>query len=343
MLKLIRLVAIGLATLALTVDAMPASAQQTLEAVKKRGHLICGVDGNLPGFSLFNAVKEWEGMDVDLCRAIAAATLGDANKAEFVPVTTSERFDQLAAGKFDVLTRNSTYTLQRTAGTKVRFAVVNYYDGQAFVVAKKAKIEQVAGLRSSNICVTKGTTHEFNMGAWFQARRLSVVQVPFDSDEAMYTGFFAGRCVAVTADATALAASIVRSGKAADYLMLPDVISKEPLGPYVRDGDSQWLDIVAWTHYAMVEAEERGINPKSIDAFKREVTDPNLRLFLGVDPGNGKALGLSEDWAYNIIKQVGNYGEIYEKNVGMGSALKFSRGVNALWTKGGLMYSMPMR
>jgi general L-amino acid transport system substrate-binding protein len=339
MLKLLRVVAIGL----VMVCGLPAAAQQTLEAVKKRGHLICGVDGNLPGFSLLNAVKEWEGMDVDLCRAIAAAIFGDASKVQFVSVTAKDRFDKLAAGEFDVLARNSTVTLQRSAGLNVRFAVVNFFDGQAFVVPKKLKIEQLASVRGGNICVAKGTTHEFNMDAWFRARRLTVIPVAFDSPEAMYAGFFASRCIAVTADATALAGYIVRSGKAAEYMMLPDIISKEPLGPFVRNGDSPWLDIVRWAHYAMLEAEERGITPKSIDALKREVTDPNLRLFLGVDPGNGKALGLSEDWAYNIVKQVGNYGEIYEKNVGMGSALKFSRGVNALWSKGGLMYPLPMR
>jgi general L-amino acid transport system substrate-binding protein len=337
--RLLCVVVVGVALL----TSLSAWAQSTLETVKKRGQVVCGVDGTLPGFSLLNAVNEWEGMDVDLCRAIAAATLGDASKVKFVQVTPKERFDRLAAGDFDVLTRNTTGTLQRTAGTKVRFAVVNYYDGQAFVVPKKLKIDQAAGLRSSNVCVTKGTTHEFNLGAWFQARRLAIVQVPFDSDEAMYSGFFVGRCAGVTADATALAATIVRSGKAAEYMMLPDIISKEPLGPYVRDGDTQWLDIVRWSHYAMVEAEERDISDKSIEAPRREARDPNIRLFLGLDPGNGKALGLSEDWAYNIVSQVGNYGEIYEKNVGMGSALKFSRGVNALWGKGGLMYALPLR
>ena len=337
--KIMRVVAIGV----LVLIGLPAAAQQTLEAVKKRGEVVCGVDGQLPGFSLLNAVKEWEGLDVDLCRAIAAAALGDATKVKFVQVTPKERFDRLAAGEFDVLTRNTTGTLQRTAGTKVRFAVVNYYDGQAFVVPKKLKIDQLAGLRSGNICVGKGTTHEFNLDAWFKARRMAAVPVTFDTPEGMYDAFFANRCVGVTADATGLAATIVRSGKAAEYMMLPDIISREPLGPYVRNGDSPWLDIVRWTHYAMLEAEERSITPRSIDALKREVTDPYLRLFLGVDPGNGKALGLSEDWAYNIVKQVGNYGEIYEKNVGMGSPLKFARGVNALWSKGGLMYPLPLR
>ncbi len=336
---LARMVAICIAVLC----GLPAAAQQTLDAVKKRGHLICGVDGTLPGFSLLNAVKEWEGMDVDLCRAVAAAIFGDATKVQFVAVTAKDRFDRLAAGEFDVLARNSTVTLQRSAGLNVRFAVVNYFDGQAFVVPKKQKIEQLAGVRGGNVCVAKGTTHEFNMDAWFRARRLTAVPVSFDSPEAMYAGFFASRCIAVTADATALAASIVRSGKAAEYMMLPEIISKEPLGPYVRNGDSPWLDIVRWTHYAMLEAEERGISPKSIEALRREANDPSLRLFLGVDPGNGKALGLGEDWAYNIVKQVGNYGEIYEKNVGMGSPLKFARGVNALWSKGGLMYPLPLR
>jgi general L-amino acid transport system substrate-binding protein len=333
----------ALAALTIVMLQGPASAESTLDQVRKRGELVCGVDGSLPGFSLHNAVNEWEGLDVDLCRAVAAAVLGDAKRVKFVPVSANERFAKLAAGDFDVLARNSTVTLQRAAGAKVRFAVVNYIDGQAFVVPKKLKIEQLANLSGSTVCLAKGTTHEFNMVSWFKARRLTVTPAAFDTAEAMYNAFFASRCAAVTADATALAGAIVRSGRAAEYIMLPGVISKEPLGPYVRDGDSQWLDIVRWTHYAMLEAEERGISPKNIDSLKRELGDPYLRVFLGVDPGNGKALGLSEDWAYNVISQVGNYGDIYERNVGMASPLKFSRGVNALWTKGGQMYPLPLR
>jgi general L-amino acid transport system substrate-binding protein len=323
--------------------AAPAAAQSTLETVKKRDQLVCGVDGTLPGFSLFNAVKEWEGLDVDLCRAVAAAVLGDATKVKFVSVSANDRFDKLAAGDFDVLARNSTVTLQRSAGRKVRFAVVNYIDGQTFVVPKKLKIEQLANLSGSTVCLAKGTTHEFSMSAWFAARRLTVTPLTFDTAEAMYNAFYASRCAAVTADSTALAGAIVRSGRAAEYRMLPEVISKEPLGPYVRDGDSQWLDVVRWTHYAMLEAEERGISAKNIDSLKRELNDPTLRVLLGVDPGNGKALGLSEDWLYNIVKQVGNYGDIYEKNVGQGSPLKFGRGINALSSKGGQMYPLPLR
>jgi general L-amino acid transport system substrate-binding protein len=333
--------AIAIATALLL--AVPASAQSTRDTVKKRGEIICGVDGTLPGFSLFNAVKEWEGLDVDLCRAIAAAVLGDATKVKFVTVSANDRFDKLAAGNFDVLARNSTVTLQRSAGGKVRFAVVNYIDGQTFVVPKKLKIEQLANLSGSTVCLAKGTTHEFNMKAWFGARRLSITPLTFDTAESMYSAFLASRCAAVTADSTALAGAIVRSGRAAEYRMLPEVISKEPLGPYVRDGDSQWLDLVRWTHYAMLEAEERGISAKNIDSLKRELNDPTLRVLLGVDPGNGRALGLSEDWLYNIIKQVGNYGDIYEKNVGQGSPLKFARGINALSSKGGQMYPLPLR
>ena len=338
-----RLLRCVLAALGVVLLQMPASAETTLGQVKKHGELACGVDGALPGFSLFNAVKEWEGLDVDLCRGVAAAVLGDAKKVKFVSVNANERFDRLAAGDFDVLARNSTVTLQRSAGTKVRYAVINYIDGQAFVVPKKLRIELLANLSGLRVCLSKGTTHELNTQAWFSARRLSVQAVAFEQTEEMYKAFYAGRCDGVTADATALAAAIVRSGRAAEYMMLKEVISREPLGPYVRDGDSQWLDIVRWTHYAMLEAEDRGVSPRNIDALKSELNDRGLRLLLGIDPGNGKALGLDEKWAYNIIKQVGNYGEIYERNVGMGSPLKFARGINALWSKGGQMYPLPLR
>ncbi len=318
--KLIRVVVFGV----LTICSLPAMAQQTLEAVKKRGQVMCGVDGTLPGFSFLNAVKEWEGLDVDLCRAIAAATLGDASKVQFVRVTAEERFDKLAAGEFDVLTRNTTGTLQRTAGSKVQFVVPNYYDGQGFVVPKKLKIDQLAGLRGATICVTKGrlTSSTWRHGSRPPARgradglrhRRGHVQWLLRQPLRGGNRRFHGPC-----------RHLRTIGQGRRLYDAAEIISKEPLGPYVRNNDPQWFEIVRWTHYAMVDAEERGITPKSIDALKREVTDPNLRLFLGVDPGNGKALGLSEDWAYNVIKQVGNYGEIYEKNVGMGSALKFAR------------------
>ncbi|MBS0538659.1 MAG: amino acid ABC transporter substrate-binding protein [Proteobacteria bacterium] len=337
-----RLIAIVLAACVLLPLAQPASAQATLDAVRKRGSLSCGVNGAAPGFSMQNAAKQWEGLDVDLCRAIAAATLGDATKVTYTPLTAERRFAALETGSIDVLARNTTVSLQRSAGVHARFAAINYYDGQAFVVPKQLKLTRVSGLADKTVCVTKGTTHEFNMAAWFTLRGFTIYTLNFDTQEQMYAAFFAGRCQAVTQDSTALAAAIVQSGKVDDYMMLPDIISKEPLGPYVRNGDSPWLDVVRWTHYAMLEAEEREITRNNVDG-KLEAKDVNVQLLLGVRPGNGKILGLDEKWAYNIVKQVGNYGEIFERNVGGGSALKFGRGVNALWTRGGAMYAPPLR
>ncbi len=332
-----------LAIAALSLLAVSASAQQTLEAVKKRGTLVCGVNGSgAPGFSQKNDRNEWAGLDVDLCRAVAAATLGDARKVEFVPTTAVERFDVLTSGKIDLLARNTTVNLERSVGARVRYAVVNYYDGQGFVVPKKAGIGRVSGLADKIVCVTKGTTHEYNMAAWFKLRGTQVLVLNFDTPDAAYQAFFAGKCVAVTQDLTALAGAIVSSGKAADYAMLPDIISKEPLGPYVRNGDSPWLDVVRWSHYAMLEAEEREITQNNVTG-KVEAQDPNVRRLLGVAPGNGRALGLDEKWAYNIIKQVGNYSDSFERNLGQDSPLKFGRGINALWTKGGVMYPLPLR
>ena len=324
------------------LTALPAAAESTLDVVKKRGQLVCGANGQLPGFSFLNAVKEWEGLDVDLCRAIAAAALGDATKVKFVPLTAQQRFQALAAGEVDVLVRNTTVTLQRDAGLGIQFAAINYFDGQAFVVPAKLNIKELASLRSSTICYTKGTTHEANMLNWFRVRALSVMPVGFDSEDAMYEAFFASRCVGVTADATALAAFLVRSGKAANYFMLPDVISKEPLGPFVRRGDEAWLDVVRWTHYAMLEAEERGISRASVDA-ELQSHDPEVKIFLGVTPGNGKALGIDEKWAYNIVKQVGNYSDSFERNLGSRSPLNLARRINALWNQGGQMYPPPLR
>ena len=275
---------------------LPTAGQSTLEAVKKRGKLVCGVNGSLPGFSLFNAVREWEGLDVDFCRALAAAVLGDAGKVSFQPVSVERRFEALAGGEFDVLARNSTGTLARTAGTKVRFVVPNFYDGQGFVVRKNLDIDRATSLRGGLICVLKGTTHFFNMDSWFGVRRLTVIPQAYDNEEAMYGAFFASRCLAVTEDSTALAAMLVRSGKAGDYKMLPDIISKEPLGPYVRAGDEAWFEIVRWTHYAMLEAEEYDIRQNNVDD-KRQGHEGLVKRLLGVTQGNGKPLGLDEAWA----------------------------------------------
>jgi general L-amino acid transport system substrate-binding protein len=333
---------ISLAILPLVILGTAAAADPTLEVIKRRGELVCGVNGSLPGFSLLNAVKEWEGLDVDLCRGVAAAVLGKADKVRFVPLTPQQRFEQLASGAIDVLAANSTITLQRSAGLGLEFTTPTYYDGQGFVVPKKLGINGATALASRSICALRGTTHVDNLQAWFGERRLKATPILFDNQDAMYEAFFQGRCIAVTQDSTALAATVVRSGKAADYMMLPDVISREPLGPYVRRADDAWADVVRWTQYAMLEAEVLGITRDKVSEYLRS-NDPRVQRLLGITPGNGKALGLDETWAYNIIAQVGNYGESYERNVGRGSALKFARGINALWNQGGLMYPMPFR
>ncbi|MFI5000107.1 MAG: amino acid ABC transporter substrate-binding protein [Reyranellales bacterium] len=325
----------------LALFALPAVAEPTLDVVKKRGQLTCGVSGEVPGFSFFNAGKKWEGLDVDLCRAIATAVLGEATKVKFIPVTAKQRFEALKAGDFDVLARNTTVTLQRLAGFGVQFAAVNYYDGQAFAVETKLGIKNVTELRSSTVCILKGTTHEANMENWFKSHRLSVFPKVFDTQDEMYDAFFANRCLAITDDASAMASVIARRGKAADYTILPEVISKEPLGPFVRRGDDAWLEVVRWTHYAMIEAEERGISWANVRDFRQSV-DPDVKLFLGFTPGNGTALGLDDRWAYEIVKQVGNYGDSFERNLGSGSPLNLARGINALWTKGGQMYPWPL-
>lgn len=332
---------LGLAGVALTLCGQPAVAQSTLDVVKKRGQLNCGINGELPGFS-WRASWGWAGLDVDMCKAVAAAVLGDAAKVNFVPLTAQQRFADLQAGKVDMLARNSTITLQRDAGTGVDFTAVNFYDGQSFVVSKKIGVTAPSGLASAKICVVKGTTHEANMTNWFRARRYTIQPVPFDTAEAMYEAFFASRCAGMTQDATALASVLAARNKQADYVVLPQLISREPLGPYVRHGDDAWVDIVRWSFQAMLSAEELDLTRDTV-AGERQSADPDVRQLLGITPGNGKALGLEEDWAYNIIRQVGNYGESFDRNLGARSPLKLERGANALWSKGGLMYPLPMR
>jgi len=324
--------------------ALPVAAQtpSTLEAVKKRGQVICGVNVGLGGFSLPDSQGKWKGLDVDMCGAVAAAVLGDAGKTKFVPLSAQQRFLALQSGEIDVLVRNSTITLERDASLGIQYAGVNFFDGQGFMVAKKLGVKALAELGGATICVAQGTTHEFNMAGYFRSRNLSIKPVVFESQDLMYEAFFAGRCDAMTQDSSALASALATRGKQADYMILPELISKEPLGPFVRRGDDQWLAVVRWSLFAMLEAEERNITQANVDGELKS-NDPLVQRLLGVKAGNGKALGLDEKWAYTIIKQVGNYGESFERNVGMGSPLKLQRGINALWTKGGLMYPLPLR
>jgi general L-amino acid transport system substrate-binding protein len=331
----------AMATVLAISGASSAWAESTLAIVKKRGELACGVNGSLPAFSYLDDKKERQGFDAEYCRAVAAAVLGDAKKVKFVALPLAKRFDALKSGEVDLLVRHSTISMERTAGGGVRYAAVTFIDGQAFVVPRKIGVSGLAGLDKKTVCVTKDTPHKLNVETWLNLRGLSATVTAFDDQDKMYEAFFAGKCDGVSQEATILASTVIASGKAGDFLMLPEIISREPLGPFVRNGDDNWYDIVHWTQNVMVEAEERGLRKATVDEDLAS-KDPAVRALLGVEPGEGRPIGLDDKWAYNIIKQVGNYAEVYDRNFGAGSPLKFGRGVNALWGKGGVMYSLPM-
>jgi len=333
--------------LALAVSAaafsLPAHAGKTLDAVKARGQVVCGVNTSGPGFSNADSQGRWTGLDVDFCRAVAAAVLSDANKVKFVPLNSQQRFSSLQAGEIDVLSRNSTWTLTRDASLGVVFTGINYFDGQGFMVPKKLKIDSAKKMNGATVCVQAGTTSEKNVADYFGANGMKYKSVVFDTAEAITSAFFAGRCQVYTTDMSDLAGARTKAPKPDDYVILPQVISKEPLGPSVRRGDDEWFQIVRWTGFAMLEAEENGLTQANVDAQKKENKDPVVQRFLGVSEDTGKLLGLDADWAYRIVKQVGNYGESFERNLGPKSPSKLPRGVNNLWTKGGLMYAPPIR
>ncbi|MBV8394462.1 MAG: transporter substrate-binding domain-containing protein [Alphaproteobacteria bacterium] len=331
-----------LLSLCIVAIADSAAAQPTLDVVKKRGQVVCGINGQLPGFSTQNDRKEWVGFEIEFCRALAAAALGEATKAQFVPLTAAERFNALRERKIDVLVRNSTITLSRTAGTGVHDAVLLFIDGQSVAVRKNLGIASLTGLAGKSICILKGTPYQPEIAEWFADRKLSFTPVMFDTQTAMYQAFYDGKCDGITQDVSALASTIVASGRAAEFMMLPEIVAKDPLGAYVRDNDEAWENVVRWTLNALLEAEERGITSGNATTL-RDSGPVGTRRFLGGEPGVGKGLGLADSWAFDIIKQVGNYSEIYERNLGGYSALKFPRGINALWNNGGVMYPMPVR
>jgi general L-amino acid transport system substrate-binding protein len=325
------------------LTALPALAGPTLDAVRARGSLVCGVNTGVAGFSAPDSKGEFQGLDADLCRAIAAATLGDSAKVRFVPTTYQTRFVALQSGEIDVLARNVTQTLMRDTSLGFNMAGVNFYDGQGFMVRKAASITTARQLDGATVCVLPGSTSELNLGDWARREKLSVQPVVLGSMDEMTTAYQAGRCDAMTSDASQLAALRVSALRAPeDHTLLPERISKEPLGPMVRHGDEEWRDIIFWSFTAMIEAEEQGITRASA-AEMRASQDPNIQRLLGVTPGFGKALGLPEDWAFKIISQVGNYGESFDRNLGAGSSIKLERGLNNLWTRGGLMYALPLR
>jgi len=331
------------AALAIAAAASPAWAGKTLDAVKARGQLVCGVNTSGPGFSNADSQGKWTGLDVDFCKAVAAAVLNDASKVKFVPLNSQQRFTSLQAGEVDVLSRNSTWTLTRDASLGIVFTGINYYDGQGFMVPKKVKIESAKKMNGATVCVQAGTTSEKNVADYFGANNMKYKPVVFDTAEAITSAFFAGRCQVYTTDMSDLAGARTKAPKADDYVILPEVISKEPLGPSVRRGDDEWFEIVRWTLFAMLEAEENGLTQANVDAQKKDNKDPNVQRFLGVSEDTGKLLGLDAEWAYRIVKQVGNYGESFERNLGPKSPVGLPRGVNNLWTKGGLMYAPPIR
>ncbi|RQR85278.1 amino acid ABC transporter substrate-binding protein [Burkholderia sp. Bp9012] len=319
-----------------------AIAGTTFDSVKKKGVVTCGVSTNLPGFAYLDSKGNWQGLDVDMCRAIAAAALGDAGKTKITPLTTQQRFTALQAGEVDVLTRNTTQTLSRDSTLGLVGTGVNFYDAQGLMVKKSLGVKDAKGLDGGAICVLPGTTTELNLTDWFRSHNLKFRPVVLSKYEELLRAFVAGRCDAVTADKSELATARVTLQNPEQFVILPDALSKEPLGPMVRQGDEAWFNVVRWTLNAMFEAEEYGVTSKNVDQMRKS-SNPNVQRLLGVTPGLGKGLGVSDAWAYNIVKQVGNYGETFERSMGMESAVKLPRGMNALYTQGGLMYGWPIR
>ena len=329
------------AVIFLVASATPGFAG-TLEDVKAKGFIQAGVNGDLFGFGKPDEKGVWRGLDVDTARAIAVAVFGDASKVKYTPLTAKTRFTALQSGEIDVLTRNCTQTLGRDTALGLDFVQVNYYDGQGFMVAKKLGVKSAKELDGATVCVLPGTTTELNVADYFRANGMKMTPVVIENTAELNKAFFAGRCDVITSDASQLAGHRAVAPNPDDYIILPEIISKEPLAPAVRHGDNQWKDIVNYSVLAMINAEELGITSKNVDEMKKS-KDPKIQRFLGVTPGNGKALGLDEAWAYNIIKQVGNYGEVFERNVGTSTPLKLERGLNALWVDGGLLYSAPFK
>jgi general L-amino acid transport system substrate-binding protein len=322
------------------VGALSADAA-TLDQVKTRGQLICGANPGLAGFGLPDDQGVYKGLDVDECKAIAAAIFNDPNKVKYLPINAKDRPTILASGEIDVLIRNTTWTLSRQTGGMF-FTGVNFYDGQGFMVRKKLDVNSALKLDGASVCVQQGTTTELNLADYFRANNMKLEAVVFATDEEATKAYDSGRCDAYTTDASGLYSERLKMSNPDDHIVLPEIISKEPLGPSVRKDDVAWFQIVQWTHYALITAEELGVTQANVDE-KLKSDNPAIRRLLGVEGSYGEGLGLTKDWAYRIIKAVGNYGEIFERNVGQGSPIKIARGLNALWNKGGLQYAPPIR
>ena len=330
------------AALLVVIPGAAGAQQKTLDAIKQRGLLSCGVHTGLAGFGAADDKGVWTGLDVDYCKAIAAAVLGDASKVRYVPTTPKERFAALQSREADVLARSTTWTIARDSSAGFSFVGVNYYDGQGFMVRKSAGVKLGKELGGATVCVQTGTTTELNLADFFRTSNLPYKPVVFDKIDEAVRAYANNRCDAYTTDASGLYSVRLQMANPDEHIVLPDIISKEPLGPLVRQDDFQWFTIVKWVHFALLNAEEAGVTQANVDQM-RNSTVPDIRRLLGKEGDFGKGLGLDNDWAYRIVKQVGNYGEIFERNVGAGSRLKIDRGLNRLWTKGGLQYAPPIR
>jgi general L-amino acid transport system substrate-binding protein len=334
-----RVVLLLAAALMMTVQSASA---QTLKTIKDRGTLICGVSQGLPGFSNPDDKGNWTGLDVDLCRALAAAIFNDPGKVKFTGLSAKDRFTALQSGEIDVLSRNSTWTLSRDSSLGLNFAGVNYYDGQGFMVRKALKVNSALELNGASVCTQTGTTTELNLADYFRAHKMKYEVTAFATADETVKAYDSGRCDVFTTDVSQLYSEKLKLATPADHIILPEIISKEPLGPVVRHGDDQWFDIVKWTLFAMINAEELGISKSTLDeAMKSE--KPDVRRFVGTEGNYGEQLGLTKDWAARIVRHVGNYGESFERNVGTGSRLGIARGLNNLWNNGGIQYAPPIR
>ena len=324
--------------------ASQASAGSTLDAVKQKGFVQCGVAATgIPGFATVDDKNQWQGLDIDICRTVAAAIFADPAKVKFTPLSAKERFTALQSGEVDILARNATWSLLRDTALGLDFPVVNYYDGQGFMVHKSLGVSSALELSGAKVCTQTGTTTELNLADFFRANGLKYTPVVFENNDEVNKAYEAGRCDVLTTDQSGLYATRVKLANPDDHVILPEVISKEPLGPAVRQGDDEWFDVVKWTLYALIQAEEFGITSANVEQVKAETQNPDIQRFLGVIEEKGKELGLPNDFAIKIVAQVGNYGESFDRNLGPNTPLKIQRGLNALWTNGGLMYNPPFR
>jgi len=315
----------------------------TLDDVKSKGFLQCGSNTSLIGFGAPDEQNNWTGMDVDFCRAVAAAIFNDPTKVKFTPLTAKERFTALQSGEIDLLSRNTTWTMSRDTSLGLKFAGVMYYDGQGFMVKKSLGVDSALKLSGASVCTQTGTTTELNLADYFKANNMTYQVVAFEQENEVLKAYEEGRCDVYTTDQSGIYAQRLKLAQPGDHIVLPEIISKEPLGPLVRQGDDAWFNVVKWTYFALVDAEELGVTSKNVDDMRNNSKNPEVNRLLGKEGDFGTGIGVTNDWAYQIIKHVGNYGEIFDRNVGENTPLKIKRGLNALWNKGGLQYAPPIR